>query len=324
MTARTSPPPDVLECARERAAARAEHDFARADALRAQIEAAGWKVIDRRTSFHLEPAAPPTLEEDGGIRYGHATDVPSLLDAPPTAPFTVEVIAEDWPDDLARTLAGLREHAPAGTQVIVVANQPSPDQAARLAIGSPDLAPIAGGELELVWTSERLGHAAARNVGLRRVRGEIVILADPSVEPVGDALSPLAHAFEDPRVAVAGAAGFVTSDLRRYADAPGPSADVIGLAWLAFRRADYVSLGPLDERFAFFRSLDVWWSLRLRAGADKSAPPREARRIDLPLARHEDRAWTALPDAERDRLSKRNFYRVLDEYRDRADLRSGA
>ena len=37
---------------------------------------------------------------------------------------------------------------------------------------------------------------------------------------------------------------------------------------MAFRRADLVALGPLDEKFAFYRSLDAWWSLVLRAGAD--------------------------------------------------------
>ena len=36
--------------------------------------------------------------------------------------------------------------------------------------------------------------------------------------------------------------------------------------------------------------------------------------------RHEHRGWTSLPEAERDRLSKRNFYRFLDRWRDRPDL----
>ena len=130
-------------------------------------------------------------------------------------------------------------------------------------------------------------------------------------------------ALADPGVAVAGPDGFVTSDLRRFDDAPGDRADVIGLAWLAFRRDDYRDLGPLDERFTFHRSLDVWWSLVLRAGSDGAVPPRAARRVDVPLARHEDRGWASLPEDDRDRLSRRNFYRVLDRFRDRRDLRSG-
>jgi hypothetical protein len=46
--------------------------------------------------------------------------------------------------------------------------------------------------------------------------------------------------------------------------------------WIAFRRADYVALGPLDERFVTPAWLDVWWSLRLRAGADPDWTETEA------------------------------------------------
>jgi len=318
-----APPPEIVELARERASARTARDWPRADTLRAEIEAAGWKVVDGGTAFRLEPAAPPTVEDGAVVRYGAAAAVPSVLDVPPAGRFTVELVAEDWPDDLARMLAGLRAHAPAGTQVVIVANAPSSEQGARLAPGHPDVAPIAGITPEVVWTSARLGHAAARNVGLRRAAGAIVVLADTSIEPTGDALTPLEAALGDPAVAVAGGFGLVSADLRRFEDAAGADADAIELYWLAFRRADHVALGPLDEKFTFYRNLDIWWSLVLRAGADDDAAPRAARRLDLPLARHAHRGWASLPDADRDRHSKRNFYRVLDRFRDRPDLRSG-
>lgn len=321
--ARPEPPDEVVATARARAAARAAHDWPRADALRAEIEAAGWKVVDGGTAFRLEPAAPPTIQDEDLVRYGSAVAVPSVLVEPATARFTVELVADDWPDDLARMLAGLRAHAPMGTQVVIVANNPSRDQAARLETGSPDLTPIAGTAPEVVWTSERLGHAAARNVGLRRAAGAIVVLADTSIEPAGDPLSPLEIALADPAVAVAGGFGLVSADLRRFEDAAGPDVDAIELYWLAFRRDDHAALGPLDEKFASSRNLDIWWSLVLRAGDDPDAPPRAARRLDLPLARHEHRGWASLPEDQRDRLSKRNFYRVLDRFRDRRDLLSG-
>ncbi len=318
------PPDEIVALARERAAARLARDWPRADARRAEIEAAGWKVVDAGTAFRLVPAAPPTIEDGAIVRYGAAAAVPSLLVEPPSARFTVELLADDWPDDLARMLGGLRAHAPAGTQVVIVANGPSPDQAERLDPASPDLAPVAGSTLEVVWTSERLGHAAARNIGLRRAAGAIVVLADTSIEPTGDPLSPLETALADPAVAVAGGFGLVSADLRRFEDAAGPDADAIELYWLAFRRDDYAALGPLDEKFAFYRNMDIWWSLVLRAGADTDAAPRAARRLDLPLVRHVHRGWTSLPEERRDRLSKRNFYRVLDRFRDRRDLLSGA
>jgi Glycosyl transferase family 2 len=320
---RPEPPAEIVALAAERSAARAAQDWPRADALRAEIEAAGWKVIDRGTRVRLEPATPPTVEEEGVVRYGAAGAVPSVLEEPPTARFTVVLLAEEWPTDLARVLGGLRAHAPAGTQAVIVANDPSPAQVERLAPGALDLAPIAGAVPEVVWTSQRLGAAAARNVGLRRARGEVVVLADTSTEPAGDALSPLVDAFADPAVAVAGGFGLVSGDLRRFAEGTGPTVDAVEMDWLAFRRADFRALGPLDERFTIDRHLGTWWSLVLRAGPDDGAPPREARRLDLPLVRHAHRGWTALSDADRDRLARRNFYRVLDRFRARRDLLSG-
>jgi hypothetical protein len=317
------PPEEIVALARQRTGARATRDWARADALRAEIEAAGWKVVDRGTAFILEPATPPTVDEGGVVRYGAAAAVPSVLDEPPTAWFTVELVADDRPDDLGRMLAGLRDHAPAGTQVVIVANDPSTGQAARLAPGSPDLAPIAGSEPEVVWTSVRLGHAAARNVGLQRARGALVVLADTAVEPTGDALTPLAAALDDPGVAVAGGFGVVSADLRHFEASPGPAVDAVELAWLAARRVDVVTFGLLDEKFVVDAHLGSWWSLVLRAGAEGTIP-RRAVRLELPLLRHPV-SQPAGPDGpERDRLAKRGFYRILDRFRERPDLLSGA
>ena len=290
-----------------------------------EIEAAGWRVIDHGTDFQLVPAFAPTVEADGQVRYGHAGAVPSLLDEPADADFSVHLMADDRPDELERALASMRAHAPAGTQVVIVANDPSPDQAGRLAADRPALAPIGGRAPEVLWTSTRLGAAAARNVGLRRATGAIVILADASVEISGDALSPLATVLVDPAVAVAGAFGLVTTDLRHFVAAAGPTVEAVEGAWLACRREDVARLGPLDERFVSDRYLDAWWSLVLRAGPDPEGPPRSARRMGLPLVRHEEHRPGAAEDTRADRLANRNSYRLLERFRDRAgDLLSGA
>jgi cysteinyl-tRNA synthetase len=49
-------PPDVLGRAQERRAARAARDFARADALRAEIESLGWSIRDDGDGFELLPS----------------------------------------------------------------------------------------------------------------------------------------------------------------------------------------------------------------------------------------------------------------------------
>jgi cysteinyl-tRNA synthetase len=304
-------PADIRALADARALARAAKDWPEADRLRAELEAAGWKVVDRGFSYVLEPAHPPTVEVGGTVRYGRSSDVPSRLEEPPTGLATVILVATDWPEDLARMLAMLRAHGPDGVDIVVVGDGPSEGQAAALD-------GLAGAEV--IRTSERLGHAAALNAGIRRVSAPVVILLDTSVEPTGDVVTPLVRALDDPTVAVAGAWGIVSDDLRHFAEAPAGDVHAIEGYCLAFRRVDAIERGPLDERFRFYRNLDIWWSLVLRDSGE-GRPPRRAVVLEgLPLTKHEHRGWTSLPDEERDRLSKRNFYRIIDRFGRRLDL----
>jgi hypothetical protein len=304
----------VLSAAHDRARARAEHDWDTADRLRGEIEAAGWTVVDRGTDFALSPSAPSDVEDAGRVRYGASRNVPSRLEEPTRGVATVVLIATDWPADLERAIDGLRGSAPAGTSMVVVADGPSVDQSAVLESFDRD-----GDGLEVVWTSERLGHAAALNAGIRRASGPVVVVIDTSVEPTGDILTPPVRALDDPGVGVAGGWGLTSRDLRTFEEAPAGDVDAIEGYCLAFRRADYVARGPLDERFRFYRNLDIWWSLVLRDEGEGESP-RRAVAIDIPAIRHEHRGWTSVPDEDRNRQSKRNFYRIIDRFGSRRDL----
>ena len=330
-------PQDVIDLAEARSVARRARDWAAADDLKTRIEAAGWRIVDAASLYTLERAAPPDVEVGGTLRHGSSTSVPSRLDDAPVGVASIVLVATDWPDDLARAIRALVEHSPDGTQLIVVANAPADDQLAALAAldaidpGAPGVA------TEVVWTATRLGHAAALNAGIRRAVGPVVVILDTAVEPQGDLVTALVTALEDTTVAVAGPFGLVSPDLRVF-EPPAADAvdvDVIEGYALAFRRSDYSARGPLDERFDFYRNLDVWWSLVLRdpyedlpeldedAEVDLSlipAPRRAVRVTSAPVTRHELRAWTELPDDERERRSKKNFYRVLKRFATRRDL----
>ena len=311
-------PEEVLSAAHDRARAREAADWSEADRLRVTIETAGWKIVDRGTDFALSPVAPLDIAEVGRVRYGASKSVPSRLADAPVGLATVVLIATDWPDDLARALAGLRVGAQSGASVVIVADGPSAEQEATL--DTIEANPAGTLPIEVVWTSERLGHGAAINIGVRRAGGPVAILLDTSLEPTGDIVTPLVRTLDDPTVAVAGGWGIVSKDLRHFEDAPAGDVDVIEGYCQAFRRADYAERGPLDERFTFYRNLDLWWSLVLRDGGE-GEPPRRAVRLDgLPLSRHEHRGDTSLSELERDRLSKRNFYRTIDRFGARRDL----
>ena len=314
-------PDEVLDAAHARARAREAKDWAEADRLRDEIETAGWKIADRGTDFALTPATPPDVSEGETVRYGSSASVPSLLAEPSSGAATVILVATDWPDDVERALTGLRRNSPADTSVVIVADGPSPEQAD--ALGSSSRAPAADETalpVEVVRTSERLGYGAALNVGLRRATGPVVIVLDTSVEPTGDIVTPLIRALDDETVAVTGGWGIASRDLRHFADATAGDVDAIEGYLQAFRRADAAERGPFDERFRFYRNVDIWWSLVLRDEGEGVPPRRAVSLAALPVVRHDHRGYASLPADERDRQSKRNFYRIIDRFGPRRDL----
>src|SRR5512135_1825700 len=308
-------PPEVLAAAQARASARAERDWVTADRLRDEIEAAGWKVADSGTAFRLEPAHPAEVAVEGAIRYGRSEAVPTRLGDAPIGIATAIVVAREDPAGAQRAVAALLAHGLPGIDVVLVI-----DGLNDAAVSQIDDAAVREGRIEIVRTSVSLGQGAALNIGLRRSRAPVIVVVDASIEPTGDLVSPLAAALEEPRVAVAGPFGLRSHDLRHFEETTaGPAAAIEGYV-MAFRRADAIERGPLDEGFRFYRNLDVWWSLVLRDEGEGS-PSREARVVEgLPLLRHEHVAWSAMRAADRVRLSKRNFYRVLDRFRERSDL----
>jgi hypothetical protein len=275
-------PQEVRALAEARAAARAAKDFPRADELRDRLADAGWTVTD-------EPA--------GGYRLEPADPVPERTDV------SVHWVSEGWPEDIDRALAGFRSHAGGRTLRFVVADVTG-------------AAPRRWGpDVEVVSLPQGTGWAAARNEGLRRARSDLIVAVDGSIEPVGDLLSPIAAALEDRAVGVVGPFGIVTTDLREFTRAPGPGpCDAVEGYLMACRREVVERVGGFDEGFRWYRSADIDWSFRVKEAGYRTEV------IELPIEMHEHRMWEALASEERERLSKRNFYRFLDRWRDRWDL----
>jgi len=294
-------PPEIQALLDQRSAARAMRDWATADTLRDRLGELGWEPIDGPRGSRARPrlSATPVAE------------LTSLLDEPSTLAASVVVIADEHGDDLARFLAGVAAHQPPALdwELLVVANAPDYDLDAVL---SPAPEPAA----TILPSSERLGWADAANLGLRRTRGDVSVLLDTSLEPTGDWLTPLLAAFDDQTVGIAGPWGVTSANGREFAEAPPGEVDAVEAYCLAVRReALRVVGGGFDHRFRFYRNADLDFSFAVRA-----AGWRAIQTEPLPLARHEHRGYASLPDAERDRLSRRNFYRFLKHWGDRRDL----
>ena len=150
------------------------------------------------------------------------------------------------------------------------------------------------------------------------------MLIDAGVEPIGDIVTPLVRALDDPSVAVVGDLGATSADLRRFEEAPPGDVDAIDGSLMAFRREDLVARGPLDERFRTGRHLDTWWSFVLRDGDEATEPRRAVRRAvrvgSLPLIRRDRPEDPSFPKDQRARLDKRAFYRFIERFGSRRDL----
>ena len=226
---------------------------------------------------------------------------------------TLLTVAHGWLPDMERWLLSVFTHCRADFEALVV------DNSGDLRIAGW-LKTRAAERFRSVWIDPPLGFATAVNAGIEAATGDIVVLFDPGVELTGDAITPLVAALGDPTVAVAGPFGLRGKDtLKEFAESIGPDVDAIEGYCMAFRRADALAAEGFDPKFRFYRIADIEFSFRLR----DRGPGRALAVAGLPLVKHEHRLWEATPPDERDRLSRRNFYRFLERWGKREDLLVG-
>jgi len=298
----TEIPEKILGLAAQRDAARAAKEFSRADELRDQITRQGFQVIDTPTGTQVLPLPRPSIEVGPPV-HRSSEAVPSRLAEPPSFEASVQWLAQGWPGDIVRGIESFRRQCPDRSIQHVVVDL----------VGE---GPWPAG-VEVIRIDPALGWAAGRNAGLRRAAGRTVVIVDGSVEARGDVLGPLDAALTDPGIGITGPFGIVTGDLREFRESQGPDVDAVEGYVMAFRRELLQAGLRFDEKFKFYRTADIELSFQVKAmGLRATVTP-------VPVARHEHRMWTNTPADERDRLSKRNFYRFLDTWRGRVDLLVG-
>ena len=301
---------DDRQMLRERAARDPQAGaFDEADQLRERVAADGFHVRDTRNGAVVVPLLPAPPDRTDALHSSQ--DVPSRLEEPDECDFTLILVGRDDLESMRRCAEAVLQQAGNHTIELLVVDNGSTD-------GSVEwLRELAKRDerVRAIWCSHNLGTGAGRNCGLRQARGRYVLLLDSSVELIGDVLSPLAKALEDASTGIAGAFGVNTENLRDFEDAPGPEVDAVEGYLMAFRRERVREVGLMDEKFRFYRHLDLDYSFAFRErGHHNRIVP------DLPVRRHAHSDWERTPEEERDRLSKRNFYRFLRKYGDRTDL----
>ena len=230
---------------------------------------------------------------------------------PPPRAVTMLTLVHGWPDDADRWLDGVLAHTGAHDfEALLLDNSGDAGVGRRLEARTGD-------RVRVVRLDPPEGWAAAANRALESAAGEAVVLFDPGVELRGDVAGPLMASLAEPAVAVAGAFGVrCEGRVGHFHADPGPVVDALEGYVLAFRRSDALEAGGFDRKFRFYRLADFELCFRLRdrfAGRAVVVP-------DLPVERHEHRLWEALDEEERERRSRRNYYRLLDVWGKREDL----
>ncbi len=304
---------DVQEPLKERKAHRESSSFIEADQLREMIMATGYEIMD--TSEGPLAIRNPYLTmgagKGGAEPVSSSAEVESLISEPDGCEFSVNLLAHDNFPELKRCLDSVLSWSEGYDLEIILVQNGSLDETAELI---EDFS-VVHENLRIIDADHYLGEAAGRNVGLKQSCGKYVILLDGCAELKGDVFGPIRETLADEKVGVTGARGVLTEDLHEFKDAPTPRVDAMLGYCFAFRRGLLSEVGLMDEKFRFYRNLDLDYSFQFRdKGYILQTTP------DLPIQIYDRMDWAAMPQDERDRNSKKNFYRFLTRWHHRTDL----
>ncbi|HLG64458.1 MAG TPA: cysteine--tRNA ligase [Ktedonosporobacter sp.] len=304
-------PAEVANQVRGREELRRQTRYGQADQIRQEVSAEGYAIRDTaRGSLVL-----PRRAEDEFTVLSRSTDAPDHTKMPDLYEFSVNLLAHNSRDDLERCIQSICCHAEQRQIELVIIDNGSTDdtlpylqQLAR----KGDLVAAQGQPvgLQVLFADHNLGFAAGRNATMRCSRGRYIVLMDTSIEVNGDIWDPLAATLADRTIGLVGPYGLVTEDLREFQEASGLDADAIEGYLMAFRRELLPEVGWIDEKFRFYRLMDIYFSFFFKTSGYRVL---QSRLVTERVIKHEHREWYSLSEEERATKSKKNY----DIFRDR-------
>ena len=298
-------PPTIAAQVGEREDLRQRRDYVPADQIRQEVSSTGYAIRDTRRG----PLVLPRRPEDEFTVLSSSTDAPDYTHAPDTVEYSVNLLAHNSRDDLDRCIQSIcRQCGDHRIELVIIDNGSTDDTLAYLQqlarqgelIGEQEQRI----EVRVLFADHNLGFAAGRNATKRASRGRYIVLMDTSIELKGDIWEPLATALADRTVGVVGPYGLVSDDLRDFHEAPGPDVDAVEGYLMALRRTVLPEVGWIDEKFRFYRLMDIYYSFFFKAaGYSVRTVPQMAERLE----KHPHREWYSLSEDEQVTKSKKNY-----------------
>ncbi|HEX9037811.1 MAG TPA: cysteine--tRNA ligase [Ktedonobacterales bacterium] len=294
-------PEEVVALARERQILRATHDYAAADALRARVADAGYTLEDSRDApidWRLIPRGDdePAISSSG--------DVPDRLREPDQHAFSIALLAHNSEDDLRRCVESVTRNARGRDLELVLLDNGSTDGTLAYLKRIAREGAVNGLPAQVFFADHDMGFATGRNAQFRASLGHIVVQIDTSIEVNGDIWSPIEELLSDPTIGLVGPYGLVTEDLKEFQESAGPDVDAIEGYLMAFRRETLREVGPADEKFRFYRLMDIDYSFEFKKSGYRAVA---SQNIADRVIKHDHREWYSLTEEERATKSKKNF-----------------
>ncbi|MGZ3667926.1 MAG: glycosyltransferase, partial [Ktedonobacterales bacterium] len=277
---------------------RAAHNYIAADALRDQIAAAGYDVRDGRSSTRILKH----VEQEELI--SSSSDVSSHLDQPSQYAFSVNLLAHNSRADLERCIESIARHTNGRSIEIVILDNGSTDETLAYLKQLHHERQVQNIPVRVLFADHNMGFGAGRNATFRVSLGDMIVLLDTSIEVNGDIWTPIQTALSDPTIGLVGPFGLVTQDLKEYEESAGPDVDAVEGYLMAFRRATLLEVGPADEKFRFYRLMDVDYSLEFKKAGYRVILDDA---ITQHIIKHPHREWYSLAPEEQVTKSKHNF-----------------
>ncbi len=307
----TEPSQQIHDLAAVRAQARADKDWAAADAARDAIVALGWIVTDTAQGYSL--TEKPPFEQFASL--GAWTSQQERIVAESAV---VMVLIDGWPADALTCVSALRDHAPSGVRILVV-DLGDVDGAGnavhQFAASDPSMCVVHLGQ-----TLAQAGWGPVVNAAIAVIDAPALVLLDMSTVLDADAITPLIRALDDHVVATGwkGAVVDTADQWRTVVDVGHGEVDVL-LGYLMAVRTDAARATGPNSKAKFYRNADLEWSLALRAAGGKLVVPE----AELPVHQGRHHGYHDSDPAIRDKESKRTYDRILATFRGRQDILSG-
>ncbi len=294
-----------------RAELRSHENYPQADFIRQHLSHEGYFVRDTEQGPLI---APRRLDEEFSV-LARSSDAQDNTHLPDLYEFSVNLLAHNSKDDVERCIESIRRHVGEHTIELVVIDNGSTDETL------PYLQQLARQEaligengqrisLNVLFADHNMGFAAGRNATMRVSRGHYIVLMDTSIEVKGDIWTPLATVLKDSKVGLAGPYGLVTEDLRDFHESSGPYVDAVEGYLMAFRRKLLQEVGWIDEKFRFYRLMDIYYSFFIKAAGYQAVTVPD---VEAFIEKHPHREWYSLSEDEQRTKSKKNY----DIFRDR-------